>query len=488
MKSIIDEEQEFVSERLVHLDRVQRFGKLGKWVWEVNTDKLYISNALIQLLGSQKNQNGDLSPLDILSMIHPDDREKVVKKANEVLKTKETAEQEIRLLVKDGRQLVVVEQYGVTLNDDGSVKTLYGYTKDITQLKQTETALRTTKNSLKQAQKLTQFISWEYELTTGQIHWTGDIEHILGIIPETIDEFAAHIHPNDLEFVIQSGQEAQRGKPYNIEYRIIGKNGKVKTIYEQAEVLFSDEGAPEVMYGAFIDVTDRKNTEQHLFNSDKLSLLGQLAAGVAHEIRNPLTSLRGFIQIMQSGIEEKKEYYQIMLEELNRIEFIVEEFLRLAKPQKTEFKAGQLSSIINHVIRLLESQTNLRNVQIINEIDEHLPTIYCDENQLKQVFLNLIKNAIEAIPIKGTGTIQLRSERIHAYQIKITITDNGVGIPQELLDKIGNPFFTTKENGTGLGIMVCNRIIQNHSGSMAFQSKQGTGTTVSILLPTTYVP
>ncbi|NEW07833.1 PAS domain S-box protein [Paenibacillus sp. SYP-B3998] len=231
----------------------------------------------------------------------------------------------------------------------------------------------------------------------------------------------------------------------------------------------------------FKDIKERQKTEEMLRKSDKLSVVGQIAAGVAHEIRNPLTSLKGFTQFLQSGAVNKKEYYEIMLSELNRIELIITEMLVLAKPQMVNFQPKSLEMILNSVVILLETQANMSNIQFTMGIQEDLARVLCEENQLKQSFINLIKNAMEAMQDGGQIDIVLRAEG--SRHVQIVIKDQGEGMPEDVLARLGEPFYTTKDKGTGLGIMITNKIIEDHNGHLLVESKEGEGTVVSVTLP-----
>jgi len=229
------------------------------------------------------------------------------------------------------------------------------------------------------------------------------------------------------------------------------------------------------------DITEQKNTEETLRKTEKLSLVGELAAGIAHEIRNPLTTIRGFVQILDHFSEEKKYIYsKTILEEIDRINFIVSEFMVFAKPHSIEFKECNLFEIISNVVRLLNAETAMKNVEITEVYHQNEIFIYGEKNQLTQVFLNMLKNAIDALPNGGKINI---SSSLREGNIIISIQDNGIGMSPEQVSKIGEPFYTLKENGNGLGLMVSYKIIENHRGRIIVESELNKGTTFHISFP-----
>ncbi|MGJ7913244.1 ATP-binding protein [Neobacillus sp. LXY-1] len=269
-----------------------------------------------------------------------------------------------------------------------------------------------------------------------------------------------------------------------IEYKVKRRDGS-KFVFETSSIriLF---GGEEAVLTVGKDITEKKEeTERLLQKSEKLALLGQMAAGIAHEIRNPLTSIKGFIQLFKHN-QLKKEYYDIVLTELDRINTIVGEFLVLAKPSAVVFVERNIKDIILDVVTLINTQSILNNVQIFAEFDQKLPNVCCEENQLKQVFLNLLKNAIEAMP-KG-GDIHIKVQEKEEGSIFIQIIDQGVGIPQDRISTLGEPFYTTKEKGTGLGLMTCFKIVESHHGVLNINSVENVGTTIEVILPTVTQP
>ncbi|WP_309122464.1 ATP-binding protein [Paenibacillus sp.] len=234
------------------------------------------------------------------------------------------------------------------------------------------------------------------------------------------------------------------------------------------------------VYGILKDISEMKRNRELLQQSEKLAVVGELAAGIAHEIRNPLTSLKGFMQLSHKN--HPTYYTQIMLSEIDRIHAITSELLLLGKPKALDFENKALMPLLEAILTLVNTQAILYNVQIVTLVRPGADgvVVRCEETKIKQVFLNVLKNAVEAMPNGGDLTIAL--EREGAF-VRVSVADQGVGISQEQLAKLGQAFFTTKENGTGLGLMISLNIIEQHGGRLAIESEEGVGTKVDIRLP-----
>ncbi|MGE6402215.1 MULTISPECIES: ATP-binding protein [Bacillus cereus group] len=216
--------------------------------------------------------------------------------------------------------------------------------------------------------------------------------------------------------------------------------------------------------------------------TENLAVIGTMSTTIAHEIRNPLTALKGFTQIQKERNLEDTMSYEIMLQEIERINEFVSELMLLGKPKPTNYEGCNIREILLYVVQLMESYATQYKVKFHLQVDGNLPVINGDDKQLKQVLLNIIKNGIESMP-EG-GDIQ-----IHAYEkvgenLCISVEDQGFGIENEKIKKIGKAFYTTKENGTGLGLMITYKIIEEHQGSIVIESSMGVGTKVEIYLPT----
>lgn len=248
-----------------------------------------------------------------------------------------------------------------------------------------------------------------------------------------------------------------------------------------ATLVRDDDGKPQYFIIQLQDISKRKEAEELLRKSDKLSAVGQLAAGVAHEVRNPLTVLKGFAQMLHSADKKNSHYYQLMLSEVDRIESIIGEFLLLARPQETQFRKANLCLILQDVITLMETKAVMNKVEIMPLLPPDIPEMECDVNQLKQVFINMIQNAIEAMPLGGQVAIEVRLSA--RATVSIRITDQGCGISDDRIQRLGEPFYSSKEKGTGLGLMVSYQIIEKHKGRILITSKLDVGTTFEIQLP-----
>jgi two-component system, sporulation sensor kinase A len=283
------------------------------------------------------------------------------------------------------------------------------------------------------------------------------------------------------ELCIRSDEETWKaGTLTRCEESVPTPSGDVKTFDVIKVPLFYEDGERKGLLIIGRDITQQKLAETLLLKKEKLSVLGELAAGIAHEIRNPLTSIKGFMQVMKETKEVNDWYMEIILNELERINQIVSELLVLAKPQSHCYKLFLLSDAVNYVIQLMSHEATLNNVAVSIENATPHALVYGDKNQLIQVFINIMKNAIEAMP-KG-GTIDLRVWEEDG-NINITIADTGIGISKERLEKIGEPFFTLKEKGMGLGLTTSTKIIQEHKGTLEIDSEVGKGTTVHLSLP-----
>ncbi len=279
-------------------------------------------------------------------------------------------------------------------------------------------------------------------------------------------------------------QHIDQGKPkFKMDFSYQKRDGTQRWGEMNIKLNYDQAGRLVGTVGTISDVTDRIHTEEELkelnetlaIESQKLSVAGQLAAGIAHEVRNPLTSINGFLQLIRDDADEKtKDYLEIIFSEIKRIELVLSELLILAKPQTVSYRHIDVKETLVHVQKLLNTNAILYNIDIRTEFSPDDLFIKGDENQLKQVFINLIKNGIESMP-RG-GTITLKGLLNKHNKVVLTFEDQGVGMNRDILDKLGEPFFTTKTKGTGLGLTICLRILRDHRADVRVNSEPGEGT------------
>lgn len=235
------------------------------------------------------------------------------------------------------------------------------------------------------------------------------------------------------------------------------------------------------VYLTFEDRSLQKQFEHLLTFHHQMEAVSHIAAGVAHELRNPLSVIKGFMQLAKlTGDHEK--YYDTVISELNRMNSIIEDFLSVSR-KKIDRKKQSPAHIMESLIEIMKAECLLHDVELTLDIEEADRHVYANESMVKQVMLNLLRNSIEAYGGSNTA----RKFSIHAAACdsvyRVIISDNGKGMPNEVLEQLGKPFFTTKESGTGIGIPLCKKIIEDHGGEFIIESKLSVGTTVSLTLP-----
>jgi len=231
------------------------------------------------------------------------------------------------------------------------------------------------------------------------------------------------------------------------------------------------------------DFTQEKKLEQKLLHIEKLATAGQMAAELAHEIKNPICSVKGLIQLMgKKHCLEDSKYYEVITNEIDRVSVLLKGFLTLTQNEPKPEKVI-INSIVEEAVPLIESYAESKNIEITVNMQEEIPTINADRENIRQVIINIVQNGIDALPINGRMNINVWYDRI-SEMIKMEFKDNGSGIKQEYLKKIFEPFFTTKESGSGLGLAISQKIIESHFGKLfAFNNLDG-GATFVIELPT----
>ena len=275
-----------------------------------------------------------------------------------------------------------------------------------------------------------------------------------------------------------------------VEKQIIAKeidcsltDGRTIPLEVIATVLEEEDGARGVVV-LFRDITEIKQLKKEIAQSQRLASLGSLAAGVAHEIRNPLSSIKGFATYFKERYRDNPDDSQtadIMVQEVDRLNRVIGQLLDYARPMTMNRRETAIQTVIQHALRMIESQAREKGVVIQTELQADVAAVLIDPDRIKQVFLNLYLNAIGAM--EGGGILSVALLSMTDRRIRIEVRDTGVGIDPKDLDRIFDPYFTTKSSGTGLGLAIVQKIIEAHRGKIQVASTPGLGTTVSVILP-----
>jgi signal transduction histidine kinase len=223
--------------------------------------------------------------------------------------------------------------------------------------------------------------------------------------------------------------------------------------------------------------------EEQLRHADRLSALGKLSAGIAHEVRNPLASIKGTAEILSDTFQpgdKEYEFVEILIKEVNRLDAVVADFLDFAKPKPPELKSSKINDIILSVLKLTEHQIARSRINLKTHLEDTLPSVYVDPEQMKQVFLNLIINAVQAMPDGGILEV---SSHMDGSKIVCVFSDTGTGISKDQQKNLFTPFYTSKKKGTGLGLAIVCRILEGHKGEIEFATEENKGTCFTISLP-----
>lgn len=293
-----------------------------------------------------------------------------------------------------------------------------------------------------------------------------------------------HIPPTQKPLLFDVMKRVQKGESVS-GYEMVNqkKSDELFPVSVSFSPIRRNDGTVKAIAGIYRNITEVKRTEELIIQSEKLSVIGQLAAGVAHEIRNPLAILSGFVQFMREE-DESNQYTRIMLAEINRMDQILEEYMQLTKVKQHPYQKINVCELLMETLMLMEGYASLSNIYLNydrTQGDHGNCHVNGDSNSLKQVFINLLKNAVEASTPGNKVSISMSMEK--SSFITIDIKDDGEGIPESELKRLGEPFYTTKDTGTGLGLMVSFKIIEQHSGEITVTSEPGKGTVFSVKLP-----
>jgi PAS domain S-box-containing protein len=385
---------------------------------------------------------------------------------------------------------------------------------DITAEKQQAEQLARLRADLETAQQVAHLGSWVAEAPDdGNLTWSAETYRIFGLTRDAFDDrvetFLKYVHPDDRDRLLQAAKAAwQGGASYDLEHRVIRPDGSVRWVHEMAQVERDDRGAPVRMVGVVKDVTEQRriarearDREAQSRHQERLAALGTLAGGVAHEINNPVNGIMNYAEIIGDGLPEDsplKTYTAEILNETRRVTDIVKHLLSFARQDTAEFRSTSLDEVVDGTLCLIRTLFKRDRIVMKVSIEPGLPRVTSQGSRLQQVLMNLMTNARDALNDKFPGHdpdkklhVSARSlERNGRTWVRLTVEDNGCGIPPEVQERMFEPFFTTKgpEEGTGLGLAISHGIVKEHHGEIHCETQLGGFTRFHVDLPADPVP
>ena len=398
---------------------------------------------------------------------------------------------EITLICKDGTSIVCLNTAAAVRDNAGRVVRYQGALMDITERREMERRLHQQQEF---ARRLDSFPDLILVLDTAA-HYTfvsPRCREVLGYDVEDAQhmEFGDRTHPEDLPALLSLYKNLIDGKQTfaSMEIRARHKSGEWRRVRFNFSPLSDEQGNIEGVVLSGRDVTDLKRLEEQLIQAEKLAAMGQMLAGVAHELNNPLTAILGVTELLRDrpGADDStKHQLELTHRQARRAARIVQNLLEFSRPASPQKKPLDLNNLLDRTLQLQEHSLRRNNIEVDFHPWADLPGIIGDANQLIQVFLNLVTNAEQAIrEVRDNGRIQIRAGR-HGNQLTITVQDDGVGVRPEALPRIFDPFYTTKRpgGGTGLGLSICMSIIREHGGNIEAETLPAGGSAFTIYLP-----
>ncbi|HBQ85508.1 MAG TPA: hypothetical protein DER33_08265 [Syntrophomonas sp.] len=356
--------------------------------------------------------------------------------------------------------------------------------QDVTEQRKSALALRNNETQLRRITSTMRDIICQTDLIGIVQYISSSVRTVLGYEAEEMigKNIWCYTHPDDMGRVLEINRRAlSKGSYGKIEFRYRKKNGPYLWLEAVGNPLWDEEGSMVGIVLGTRDITERKHMEKEMARLDRLRLAGEMAATIGHEIRNPMTTVHGFLQLLKSEPEcsSFQSYFDLMIEELNATNSIITEFLSLAQNKAIYLKVQNLNCIVKNIYPLISAEAIKSDKQVTLELG-NIPDTGIDSNEIRQLILNLALNGLDAM--EPGGTLQI-STFLKNNEIVLAIKDQGKGIDPAIFDKLGTPFVTTKENGTGLGLAVCYSIADRHNATIDYQTGPNGTTFMAIFKP-----
>ncbi|MFO7930329.1 MAG: PAS domain-containing sensor histidine kinase [Thermodesulfobacteriota bacterium] len=453
------------------------------------------NQAFLQMLDYESKE--DLLNIDITRdlYVRPSDRRKFQKM---IERDGRVVDYEVEFKRKDGTPITVLLTSHVRYDHQGNVLGYEGITVDQTERYMMEKKLREAHDFMNKIIQSSPSPIMAADLKGNIFIWNRAAEETLGYTAsETIGKLhITKIYPEGLAYrlmkMIRSPEHGGVGMLRSHPMLYVRKDGEIIDGSLSAAMIYDDEGNEVATVGSFVDMTERiemertlQSTQEQLLQSEKLAAMGRLTSQIAHELNNPLFGIMNTLELLKTEIppeNKRRKLLDMSLSETVRLAEMLRKMLSFSKPDEEEKAPVNINTIIDELLMLHDKQLRENSIKIKSELADDIPEVYASRNQMRQVFLNMISNARDAMPEGGTLTFKTWHK---AKTVYIEITDTGQGIKEENINRIFDSFFTTKDTvkGVGLGLSVCYGFIKDHGGDIKAKSKAGEGTTFTISLP-----
>jgi two-component system, sporulation sensor kinase E len=485
--------EQALSESEYNLAKAQAMTHVGSWSFDAASGAVNASDELLRILRLGREE---MTPEAFGSVVHPDDVENVIGHLRLGIEHGKSYEIEHRLQFPDGTLKWVYTIVEPSVNSAGTVLKLYGTTQDITERKRAEVDLRNKTNELQ-----TIFDSIGDGITV--YDHDGRIQHHNLISPKLFPQetvtgkscreiFHPEITSDRQECPVERALQGER-----VDTSLVTMRDGQKSLYIDitATPIKDAWGEKNRALVFFRDVSGKRLQEMHLIQTEKMSSIGVLATGIAHEINNPLTSVAGCAEALLRRFRDEPalktdarldvfpHYLEVIVRESYRCKGIIDNLLSFGRKSDGTAARVDMNEVLLEIIELLRHQPSYRQIDVVTSLRRDLPTVLGDPSGLRQVCMNLLVNAHQAI--KGIGSVTVATDRTDDGNVSIVIRDTGCGMAQHIIDRIWEPFFTTKEvgKGVGLGLALTYSIVKRHGGEINVESKVGEGSQFTVLLP-----
>jgi PAS domain S-box-containing protein len=466
--------------------------------YDMNRRLIYVNPAIEKQTGYSMDE---MRSRHFIKWVHRDDDAHMMELWEKLYQGEGYSGIEFRIVTKDGQIRWIHGSWGPLRDENGKQIGVQGREIDITDRKLAEERLRDNEMLLARAQSLAHLGSWQKDLITGELLWSDEIYRIFGLplgAKLTSRTFYDLLHPADVAAVRTAFDEAIRnGTNYAMDHRIIRPDGSERYVHEQAEILH-ERGIPVRMIGTIQDITDRRQLEERLRQSQKMEAIGQLAGGVAHDFNNLLTGILGHCDLLL-GRRRDNDPLRQEIEEIrragDRAASLTRQLLAFSRKQVLQPRVLDVRQLVANMSKMLRRLIS-EDIQLVTVSCPDLWHVRADPGQMEQVILNLVLNARDAMPLGGTLTIGIANLELSqsageelgfgaGQYVELEVSDTGQGMDTATLSRIFEPFFTTKQHGkgTGLGLSTVYGIVKQSGGHVRVSSKPGEGTTLRVYLP-----